>query len=134
MLKSLPPQKKNFQLGILSILSFTLLGLNRQNRTQSVELFSNKKFKFPRIPLEFSPHHPRWELDILIPWEGIEGAGRGTGMEGKNLGRVFEENAHPNLRRLARDVIRRLCNKDRDQGPKEIGVIQGVPPNMTLDK
>jgi len=35
----------------------------------------------------------------LIPWEGIEGAGRGTGIEGKKLGRVFEENAHPNLRR-----------------------------------
>ena len=34
----------------------------------------------------------------------------------------------------ARDVIRRLCNKDRDQGPKGVGVIDHVVTYSTLDK
>ena len=34
-----------------------------------------------------------------------------------------------------RDVIRRLCNKDRDQGPKGVGVIiDHVVTYSTLDK
>ncbi len=33
-----------------------------------------------------------------------------------------------------RDLIRRLCNKDRDQGPKGVGVIDHVVTYSTSDK